>query len=144
MMLGLKKLFKWAALLMTTSQDGDPPSALAATAVVRGRLMELLAFEAGLKDETDNAFVVGVFSLIDSMMHMPLASILESLALPEIVNDALLSRTGLLAPYLELTLACESGDDEAFAKASNALALNSNQVNMAHLEALAWAENLSV
>ena len=144
MMLGLKKLFKWAALLMTTSQDGDPPSALAATAVVRGRLMELLAFESGLKDEADNAFVVGVFSLIDSMMHMPLASILESLALPETVNEALLHRKGLLAPYLELTLACESGDDDAFAKASNALALNSNQVNMAHLEALAWSENLSV
>jgi len=144
MMLGLKKLFKWAALLMTTSQDGDPPSALAATAVVRGRLMELLAFEAGAKDEADNAFVVGVFSLIDSMMHMPLDTILESLALPASVSDALLSRSGPLGSFLELTLACESGDDDTFAKASSALGLNSNQVNMAHLEALAWAENLSV
>jgi EAL and modified HD-GYP domain-containing signal transduction protein len=106
--------------------------------------MELLAFEAGEKDEADNAFVVGVFSLIDSMMHMPLDAVLESLALPANVSDALLSHSGPLGPFLELTLACESGDDEAFAKASGALGLNSNQVNMAHLEALAWAENLSV
>lgn len=143
MLLGLKKLFKWAALLMTSSQDGDPPSALASTAVVRGRLMELLAFEAGLNDEADNAFVVGVFSLIDSMMHMPLEKILETLALPDVVNNALISKSGPLGPYLELALACESGDDQAFAVASEALALNSNQVNMAHLEALAWAENLA-
>ena len=36
MILGLKKLFRWAALLMTTSRDGAPP-AVGQTAVVRGR-----------------------------------------------------------------------------------------------------------
>ena len=41
MLLGLKKLFKWAALLLTTSQEGGIPPAVGSTAVVRGRLMEL-------------------------------------------------------------------------------------------------------
>ena len=45
MILGLKKLFRWAALLMTTSRAGGPPPAVGTTAVVRGRLMELLAAE---------------------------------------------------------------------------------------------------
>ena len=43
MLMGLKKLFRWAALLLTASRTGGVPSSLGQTAVVRGRLMELLA-----------------------------------------------------------------------------------------------------
>jgi EAL and modified HD-GYP domain-containing signal transduction protein len=46
-------------------------------------------------------------------------------------------------PFLELTRACESGDDEGFARAANALQLSNHQVNWAHLQALAWADNLT-
>jgi len=143
MILGLKKLFRWAALLLTTSgKDGAPP-AVGQTAVVRGRLMELLAAELLPKEECDNAFVVGVFSLLDSMLNMPMERALESVALPEPVQDALLHNKGVFAPFLELTRACESGDDEAFARTADALHLSNRQVNWAHLQALAWAESLT-
>ncbi|MEG0318002.1 MAG: HDOD domain-containing protein, partial [Comamonas sp.] len=68
MILGLKKLFRWAALLMTTSRAGGSAPAVGQTAVVRGRLMELLATEMLPPEESDNAFVVGVFSLLDVIL----------------------------------------------------------------------------
>ncbi|TAH12463.1 MAG: HDOD domain-containing protein [Curvibacter sp.] len=142
MLLGLKKLFKWAALLLTTSQVGGVPPAVGSTAVVRGRLMELLAAETLEPDECDNAFVVGIFSLLNTLLGMPLPAALASLSLPETVTNALLYGTGPLAPYLALAQACESGDDDTFANTSLALGLSSNQVNWAHLQALAWAETL--
>ena len=142
MILGLKKLFRWAALLMTTSRDGPPP-AVGQTAVVRGRLMELLAAELLPPEECDNAFVVGVFSLLDAMLGVPLERALETVALPQPVLDALLHNKGVFAPFLELTKACESGDDEAFARTAEALHLSNRQVNWAHLQALAWAESLT-
>ncbi len=142
MLLGLKKLFKWAALLLTTSQAGGVPPAVGTTAVVRGRLMELLAADTLPADESDNAFVVGIFSLLDTLLGLPMPAALASLSLPNTVTDALLYGTGPLAPYLALAQACESGDDEAFANTSLALGLSSNQVNWAHLQALAWAETL--
>ena len=143
MILGLKKLFRWAALLMTTSRAGGPPPAVGTTAVVRGRLMELLAAELLPPEECDNAFVVGVFSLLDVMLGVPLEKALESVALPQPVTDALLHGTGVFAPFLELTRACESGDEAAFAKAAEALHLSNRQVNWAHLQALTWAETLN-
>ncbi|WP_404300182.1 EAL and HDOD domain-containing protein [Alicycliphilus denitrificans] len=143
MILGLKKLFRWAALLLTTSRKDGAPPAVGQTAVVRGRLMELLAAELLPKEECDNAFVVGVFSLLDSMLGMPMEQALESVALPESVQDALLHNQGVFAPFLELTKACESGDDEAFARTAEALHLSNRQVNWAHLQALAWAESLT-
>lgn len=142
MLLGLKKLFKWAALLLTTSTAGGVVPALGTTAVVRGRLMELLAAEALAPDECDHAFVVGIFSLLDSLLGIPLETALASLTLPESVTQALLDRTGPLAEYLNLTLACESGDDAAFAISAKALQLSEKQINWAHLQALAWAETL--
>lgn len=142
MILGLKKLFRWAALLLTTSRANGTAPAVGSTAVVRGRLMELLAAELLPPEDCDNAFVVGVFSLLDTMLGMPLEAALASVALPESVQDALLHGTGVFAPFLALTLACESGDDEAFAHNANALHLSNRQVNWAHLQALTWAENL--
>jgi EAL and modified HD-GYP domain-containing signal transduction protein len=142
MILGLKKLFRWAALLLTTSRAGGVPAAVGVTAVVRGRLMELLAAELLPPEECDNAFVVGVFSLLDTMLGMPMDKALEAISLPESVVSALLLRRGVLAPFLELTIACETADDEAFARNANELSLSNRQVNWAHLQALAWAEAL--
>ena len=142
MILGLKKLFRWAALLLTTSRASGSAPAIGTTAVVRGRLMELLAAEMLSPEDCDNAFVVGVFSLLDAMLGIPLEQALESVALPEPVTEALLGNTGVFAPFLALTKACESGDDAAFAHNIELLHLSGHQVNMAHLQALAWADSL--
>jgi c-di-GMP-related signal transduction protein len=143
MMLGLKKLFRWSALLLTTSQGAGASPAVANLAVVRGRLMELLAAESLPPEECDNAFVVGVFSLLDTLLGMPLDHAIEAIALPSTVVDALLHNEGPFAPYLELTKACENADDALFAKASATLKLTSQQVNWAHLQALSWTETIT-
>ena len=142
MILGLKKLFRWAALLMTTSRSGGCAPAVGQIAVVRGRLMELLAAEMLPPEEMDNAFVVGVFSLLDTILGMSMEQAINSIALPQNVVDALLHRKGVYAPFLELVLACESGDEVAFARNCEALQLSNHQVNWAHLQALAWADHL--
>jgi len=142
MMLGMKKLFRWAALLLTTSKDGAPP-AVGTTAVVRGRLMELLAAELLPPEDCDNAFIVGVFSLLDTMLGISLDKALETVALPQPVVDALLNKTGVFWPFLELTIACETGDDAVFGRVANELQLSNRQVNWAHLQALDWAEAMN-
>ena len=142
MILGMQKLFRWAALLMTTSRAGGTPPAVGKTAVVRGRLMELLAAELLPPEEADDAFVVGVFSLLDTMLGLSMEQALESISLSANVTDALLQRKGMFAPFLELTLACESADDDAFARAATQLHLTNHQVNWAHLQALSWAESI--
>lgn len=143
MLMGLKKLFRWSALLLTTSPSGGVRSAVGEMAVVRGRLMELLAAEVLPADEADNAFVVGIFSLLDSLLGIPMTKALESITLPASVTQTLLYRSGCLANLLELTEACETANDEAFERCANLLNLSNHQVNMAHLHALAWAESLS-
>lgn len=144
MLLGLNRLFKWAALLLTTSKNGEMPPAVGTTAVARGRLMELLAAQLLPPEECDNAFVVGVFSLLDTMLGMSMEAALATVALPDNVTQALLHRSGPLAPFLDLTEACETGNDEVFARTATQLGLSNNQVNVAHMDALVWAESMGV
>ena len=144
MLLGLKKLFRWAALLLTTSRGSGMPSSLGQTAVVRGRLMELLALESKMdQDDADQAFVAGIFSLLDAMLGMSMKEALSLLHVPETVEEALLHRTGVLGNLLSLAQACESNDDDAFDRAAAALQLSSAQINGAHLQALAWADHIA-
>lgn len=143
MILGLKKLFRWAALLLVTSRNSNVSPAVGTLAVVRGRLMELLAIEALSPDEHDNAFVVGLFSLLDTMLGIPIQQALASISLPDSVVDALLHNSGPFAPLLALAKACESMDEVAFAETSELLKLSNQQVNWAHLEALRWAETMA-
>ncbi|MGP1628691.1 MAG: EAL and HDOD domain-containing protein [Giesbergeria sp.] len=143
MLMGLKKLFRWAALLMTVSRNGGPPPSVGSTAVVRGRLMELLALEIFDQELADEAFVAGIFSLLDAMLGMPMESALRLISVPEPVAQALLHHEGPLGALLKLAEACESSDDAAFDHAAVALGLTSSQINGAHLQALAWADHLS-
>lgn len=144
MLLGLQKLFKWAALLLTTTQANQSSPAVGSTAVVRGRMMELLLSDVeSMSDEVDNAFVTGVFSMLDSILGIPMDTALAQLTLPGSINEALLLQVGPLAPYLQLVIACESEDTAAFDRLCTELNLSGNQVNWAHLQALAWAESLS-
>ena len=142
MLMGLKKLFRWAALLLTVSRNGAPPPSVGNTAVVRGRLMELLALELFDQELADEAFVAGIFSLLDTMLSMPMASALELITVPEPVSTALLRREGPLGMLLQLAQACENNDDGAFDQAAQALGLSSSQINGAHLQALAWADHI--
>ena len=143
LLLGLKKLFRWAALLLTAARNGGTPPAVGQTAVVRGRLMELLAREFMSPEEADQAFVVGVFSMLDQMLAMPLESAVGLLNLPDPLPAALLQRSHVLGQLLALAEACENGDDHGFDQAAQALPLSSQQINWAHLQALAWADQIS-
>ena len=105
--------------------------------------MELLALETMPPEEADQAFVVGIFSMLDAMLSIPMESALELLNVPEPVAAALLRREGVFGDLLTLAEACESSDDAAFDRSANVLHLTSQQINLAHLQALAWADHVT-
>ena len=142
--LGYQQLYRWLTLLIVTSNEGATPPALMKTAITRGRLTELLGEEMVDRSERDNLFIVGIFSLLDAMLEMPMEKVLEKLTLPENIADALLTRDGIYGPFLALAEACESADIQRINELATALTLEPAKVNEAHLQALAWVEELGV
>lgn len=142
--LGYRPLYKWLTLLLATASPSPMAPVLTRTAVTRGRLCELLGAYHLPKAEQDNLFITGVFSMLDALLETPMAQIMERLALPESVADALLHRTGIYGPILELAEACESADPDRIDRLAEAIFLSAEQVNAAHLKALAWVEQLGL
>lgn len=141
--LGYRQLYRWLTLLLITADDASASPALIQTAMARGRFAELLGQRYLEGRERDNLFIVGVFSLLDVILEMPMSSVLENLNLPENISAALLHRSGVFAPFLKLVEASENLDWETLDSLSKALLLSVEQVNQAHLEALGWAEKIS-
>ncbi|HEY0842494.1 EAL and HDOD domain-containing protein [Methylotenera sp.] len=142
--LGRKQLYRWLTLLMVTAGENSTPPALMKTSITRGRLTELLGESYFEKHDRDNLFIVGVFSLLDAILKMPMDQVLEKIQLPEPVCEALLNREGVYGPFLQLTEACEGADSKRILELAELLQYDANKVNECHMAALAWAESLGI
>ncbi len=139
MLMGYEKLTKWASLVLATSAF-QASSLLKSSAIVRGRMMELLALEDRAQFDGGLAFLIGLLSQIDGLLGCPLEAALKQLSLDEEIVDVLLHGKGAYGDLLALAKACESEDDADFSSAFSRLQFTLRQINIAQMEALAWTD----
>ena len=142
MILGYQRLKRWLALLMTSAVDSPELRPLMFLAVRRGLLMEELARRQGDDALANEAFICGVFSLLDRMLGQPFSVLLSSLPVPEPVAQTLVHQAGVHAPALALAAAVESGLPMDMLAASEAMLLSPAEVNRATLKALAASRQM--
>lgn len=142
--LGYNKLNKWLSLLLATASKDPMAPALMHTALTRARLMEVLAHGLVDKQEYDNLFITGAFSMLDALLGVSMDKVLESMSLPEPICDALLGNGGVYGPFLDLAQASESGDGAALAEQAGMLGLSADQFNRAQMQALAFADTMEL
>ncbi|WP_020654200.1 EAL and HDOD domain-containing protein [Massilia niastensis] len=141
-LLGYAPLYRWLLLLLATASTSGYSPVLMETAVVRGRLAELLGQKYLARGEGENLFVAGMFSLLDRLLGLPMKEVLETIQLPDEVVRALVGREGVYGPYLALAEACEL-NSHLVASLAASLDISPLDVNKAHLSALAWAQSVA-
>ena len=142
-MMGYAPMYRWLTLLLASASTSGYSPVLMETAVVRGRLAELLGQKGLGRGEGENLFVAGMFSLLDRLLGLPMQEVLATIQLPGEVVEALLTRGGKYGPYLALAEACELNTSLVVSLAET-LRIAPIDVNKAHLQALAWAQNIAV
>jgi EAL and modified HD-GYP domain-containing signal transduction protein len=144
-LLGHDQIYRWLTLLLFTSRETDPRSqSLLRSALVRARFIESLGHDKLKRGESDSLFIVGIFSLLDALLNIPMQQALAGLHLPPPVVDALVDHTGPYAPYLNLALACEHFDQDAIATSAAEIGIDADAINLAHVNALIWSESLDI
>jgi c-di-GMP-related signal transduction protein len=141
MLLGHERLQRWAAMLMTAGVDGRP-SLPGNMAVVRAKMMELLGHASLTPEEQEEAFLIGLFSLLDRMLGCTLAEALSMLGLDGVITEALLQGSGKYMDLLAMAIACEMDDATVFADAAKRLNLSYRDINVAHMEAIVWTDSV--
>jgi EAL and modified HD-GYP domain-containing signal transduction protein len=142
--LGYDKLNKWLSLLLATASKDPMAPALMHTALTRARLMELLAHGLVERQEYDNLFITGAFSMLDALLGVSMDKVLGSMSLPESICDALLGKGGVYGPFLELAKVSEGEDGRALAEQAAMLGLSADQFNRAQMQALAFADTMEL
>lgn len=144
-LIGYNQLYRWLTLLMFSSAKADERSrSLLKNALVRGRFCESLGKTRLRPAELGGLFIVGIFSLLDALLNIPMGDALTRLNLPKPVVDALVRRAGIYAPYLQLAIACENFDQDTIARYATDCGLDADAVNVAHVNALIWSEQIEV
>lgn len=143
MFLGHDQLYRWLALLLFSSEEPDARTqSLLRNALVRARFTENLGQCRLAPPRRGGLFIVGILSMLDALVNLPMDRAIAGLKLPEEIVFALLKRVGPLAPYLELAIACENFDQDTINRCATENGFSPDEVNFAHVDALIWSERL--
>jgi c-di-GMP-related signal transduction protein len=145
--LGRRQLQRWLQLLIYTRPHGAPQgiNPLLQLAATRGRLMELLAERGNARNRefTDQAFMVGIISLMPALLGTAMEQILEQLPVAQRVKQALIGHGGAHGQLLHLVEATEQTDPLALEEALHGQpGLNADVLDSCLAQALAWANKL--
>lgn len=145
--LGRSQMIRWLQILLYTLDDNNGrPSPLMHAALVRARLMELIAQKYHYKTaySLENiAFVTGIISLADVLLGDPMEEIISKLNLSEKIQQAILKHEGPLGIMLELVEAIENGNFEVALENANTLHLSADFIMTCQNDANAWANKIS-
>lgn len=138
-MLGNEKLSKFVTIVLLKGLGQDKPAELVVTALIRGRFAELIAAATGGKAQSSEAFLVGMFSLMEALLDQPMQKILGGLPLDGTISGALQRQPGRLTSILETVIAYEQGDWAKYTIFCQAIALNNTDAKKLYVEAVSWA-----
>ncbi len=139
--LGERGVRRWVRLVAAVGAGQGKTSDLVLSSLVRGRFCELLA--PRVRHGESDLFLLGLLSLIDAMLEIPMASVLEKIPLDHATKAVLLGQSSELRPVFQLMLAHESGDWDAVGNLTASLHLNSDEVAGDYWQAQQWARDIS-
>ncbi len=108
-LLGVERLRHWVALSVFAGVDRKPPE-LTITALVRARFCELA--DGGASAGGSERFTLGLFSLVDALLDMPMSEVVKRVPFAEDTSDALVGHEGAKGRLLSSVIALEHGDLE--------------------------------
>ena len=138
--LGEEKLRMFVGVVATAHAALDKPKALYALSLQRAKMCETLVDYSPLVIPTQQAFLAGMFSLLDALLDSSLAELLVLLKLQPTIQAALLQRQGELGQVLNLVDAFDKADWSQVTRECHGLGLSEQQVQDSYLQAVAWAE----
>lgn len=135
-LLGLDTLKQWMTLLAMSGMSSKSDE-LIHSAMIRGKMCELLAKAAGI-EKPHSYFVVGLFSLLDAMLDMEMTSILKELPLQQRLNTALIDHQENEGLALQCVIDYEEGrwSELKFSTLSN------SEISAIYLESIKWGDEM--
>ena len=135
-MIGTRRIRSWASIIMLTTLE-DKPAELMITAVVRAAMAERLASALSIPKK-DSCFTIGLFSVVDALLDLPMPEALELLPFSDDVKQALIDGEGPLGFIMRCILAYERGNWSQ----ANCQGLDLRTISQCYLDSIIEARDL--
>jgi c-di-GMP-related signal transduction protein len=140
-LLGDREVRRWVRLVATLGASEGKPSDLLLTALVRARFCELLS--PRIQNPNSDLFLLGLLSLMDAILEMPMEKVLESIAVDHETKAVLLGAPSPLRPLYQLMLSQESGEWRRASDLTKQLHLSESDVAENQWKAMQWARQVN-
>jgi EAL and modified HD-GYP domain-containing signal transduction protein len=140
-LLGLQPLKRWAMAAIISDHDrSDKGSELSWISLHRALFLRLLA-ENGLAQgwDPEALFLLGLFSNLDSILGLPMASVLEDLPLEGRIKSALGRQDADSSAWLDLLCGLEGGDQEGMRRSLGRLKIPAHRAAVFYMAASTMA-----
>jgi c-di-GMP-related signal transduction protein len=138
--LGEREMRRWVRLVAAVGAGQGRTSDLLLSSLVRARFAELVSPKVA-HGESD-LFLMGLLSLIDAMLEMPMEKVLEMIPLDKETKAVLLGQPSALRAVHQLMLAHESGEWEAAVRMAESLQMETEETAGLYLQAQQWARDI--
>ncbi len=141
-LIGLPSLIEWleSALLHAVTSTGLSENVR--NALIRARFMELMGKSTMSRENTEDLYLVGLFSQLDRLLDLPLVELILPLPFSEEIHAAILENRGRIGRLLKFSQSIEKADESSMDFMQTNLHLPSFQVYQAYNEAYDWTKAL--
>lgn len=138
-LLGLANIQQWLSVMLLAAVGAEKPQELMKTTLLRGRILEGIAElrEPGRKADY---FILGLFSLLDTLLGVPLKDALEKLYLPDDIREGLLSPESAKGKLLGLVKALENDDWGLIDECCRSLGIKCGDLVGIYNKAIHWVD----
>ncbi len=137
-LMGLPLLTEWLEAALEHAVDVPKLSRRVRDALIRARFMELMGRTTMQRDDTEDLYLVGLFSKLDKLVDMALPELILPLPFSEDVRAAILEQRGRIGRLLKFAQTIESADETGIDFMQTNMRLPSIKVYDAYNEAYDW------
>lgn len=140
--LGLVEVRKWVTLIIFNQVDPSKPSELIRMGLVRGIFMEKMAVQLNQRRNKDEYFMIGLFSLADTILDVPMETIMEETHLSHEICDPIITGEGQRAGLLEIIRRVERAEWDEAMETSQKYGFSQDKIYRLYIEAIKEAQKL--
>ncbi|MBR9789666.1 MAG: EAL domain-containing protein [Vibrionaceae bacterium] len=141
--LGQDKLKQFVSLVVASYISTNKPRELFNLSLQRAQFCQLMSRYQPFSHLNEQGFMVGLLSILDTILDLSTESLIKQLPLSEHVQQALLHRKGEYGALISLEECYERADWSGVEKFSNQLGLSFEQVQSSLGEAVRWSQSIA-
>lgn len=141
-MLGQKELKKWINTAVTSQLCADKPNEITRVSLLRAKFAENLASVFEMAGQSSELFLVGLFSVLDIILNVPMDKALEKVKVSKQIENALLKGEGAFAEVLKYVQCYENANWSELDRMMLISNVDSKKIYEAYKGSLEWYRDM--